>query len=48
MKSISEMQKMRKWVRETNTAIVAAELVIHERKIKELLERVKKLEGRQS
>jgi|TARA_B100002049_G_C15833662_1_gene272093 hypothetical protein len=42
----SEMEKMREWVQKTHADIVAAELVIHGRKIKELLERVRRLEGR--
>jgi len=41
-----EMAKMRKWVQETHADIVAAQLVIHGRKIKELVKRVNRLEGR--
>jgi len=40
----SEMAKMREWIIKTNADIVAAELIIHDRKIKELLKRVRRLE----
>jgi len=46
MTSDGEMAKMRKWVQETHADIVAAQLVIHDRKIKELVARVDRLEGR--
>jgi len=41
-----EMAKMREWVIKTNADIVAAELLIHSRMIKELKTRVARLEGR--
>ena len=37
---------MREWVIKTNADVVAAQLLIHDRKIKELLKRVRRLEGR--
>ena len=46
MSKDGEMAKMREWVIKTNADIVAAELIIHSRKIKELLERVRRLESR--
>ena len=46
MSKDNEMAKMREWVMKTNADIVAAELLIHDRKIKELLKRVRRLEGR--
>lgn len=46
MSKDGEMAKMREWVERTNADIVAAELLIHSRKLKDLLERVRILEGR--
>lgn len=46
MSKDGEMAKMREWVIKTNADIVAAELIIHSQKIKELLERVRRLESR--
>jgi len=46
MTSGGEMAKMREWIMKTNADVVAAQLISHDRKIKELVARVKRLEGR--